>query len=1162
MSDFIAKVVAQLDPGSVESDLNKLCKDRDITLKATVDPSDLQSLARQISKDKSFQITAHLKSTSLKNIQNQLNNMSKGLSINLGSSNININGNGNRNNPFKNYGQQMGQQMGHIVSKSAQKAFSNVSSKGVGKGFVVTKSLSQAVESEMESIVKEMTNGKGEISKISIKTKTSFDSDTLKNVEELKSATVQYTNAVGEAITKTFELRQIGVDASNNDAPILGWVESFGNYTRSVQQASKVTKNFENTQKKTANRLSNQTKQIYTSAVDPNAPKAIKEQAHLNDLNRRYQEINTEIAKLSGLTGSDFVDQQNHINDLITDLKIYKKAYQDAESTATALRAKPIDVVKDEVSQKIKGLEADIQKAGVSSQELTNYINQMNNALSQPVDAAGINDILNTYAKARAEMGKLKKEASARQSLDKVQIKSSGLISELQKAKIDNTGLDKFKATINGVDITVDDLIQKLGTVQTSGDISVIIEQWKAFQTQAKQAGVMAEKSVDYAKKISTITDDFNNGKYSADSKTMSAKIKPFNDKDSIESVKNAKKYLDEYNDALSKLDDHFSGKNVLSNNDLVDTFNQMESAAEKFKNAMKEVAIDTKSFDSLDDKLQSVENRLTSLKSQDTSKWTDSSGFDRLEANIKDAEDALTRFNAEKAKGQDADFSVLTSELKKVESATEKAEKQFDSLNKTVKEIDRVTESNKINTWLRNNDKVFKDKDLSGTISTIADRFANESMSQGEFDSLLKQLREAQTRTSSEGLTGKNWFSSLKQSFGAIAQFTGIYSILQNVVDEVPRQMVQAVYDIDTAMTSLYKVTDETDARYEQFLNNANTNAQELGMTISSLVEQTAEWSKLGYSLDEAEDLSKISSIYANVGEVDDATAVSDLVTAMKAYGLEASDAMKIADSYNKLGNEFATSTKDIGTGISNAASSLATSNNSFDQSVAMITGMAEITQDAGEAGNAIKILSMRLRGYDEETQEYSNDVEILDGKIANLTKTADKPSGISLFTDASKETFKSTYEIMEDIAEIYDELSDKNQAELLEAVAGKNRGNQAAALIQSFQSGQVQKALNASIDSVGSAMQEQERWSQSLEARIQSFQASFQNLSNDFLSSDFLKGVVDVGTDIINILDIMIEKIGTFATIGVTGGIALLIKNFGKSNDFAHHGCESMIA
>lgn len=71
-----------------------------------------------------------------------------------------------------------------------------------------------------------------------------------------------------------------------------------------------------------------------------------------------------------------------------------------------------------------------------------------------------------------------------------------------------------------------------------------------------------------------------------------------------------------------------------------------------------------------------------------------------------------------------------------------------------------------------------------------------------------------------------------------------------------------------------------------------------------------------------------------------------------------------------------------------------------------------------------------MRIRGYDEETEEYIGNVEELSGKIADLTKTASKPGGISLFTDANKTTYKSTYQLLKDISEIYDELTDKQQA------------------------------------------------------------------------------------------------------------------------------------
>lgn len=71
-----------------------------------------------------------------------------------------------------------------------------------------------------------------------------------------------------------------------------------------------------------------------------------------------------------------------------------------------------------------------------------------------------------------------------------------------------------------------------------------------------------------------------------------------------------------------------------------------------------------------------------------------------------------------------------------------------------------------------------------------------------------------------------------------------------------------------------------------------------------------------------------------------------------------------------------------------------------------------------------------MRIRGYDEETSEYIGNVEILNGEIANLTKTANNPSGISLFRDEDKTEYKSTTELLRDISEIYDDLTDKQQA------------------------------------------------------------------------------------------------------------------------------------
>lgn len=559
----------------------------------------------------------------------------------------------------------------------------------------------------------------------------------------------------------------------------------------------------------------------------------------------------------------------------------------------------------------------------------------------------------------------------------------------------------------------------------------------------------------------------------------------------------------------------------------------------------------DLKSVTSVISKVDEASSKLKEFEKADTSKFENASAYQKMTNYIKDAEEAMSRFNAEKEKGENANFSVLTKEMKEVESATKKAETQYKNLYAQVNKLDATTASNKALSWLNNNNKVYKDKNLSGAIESIAHQLKEVTV-QGEFDSLQKELNDYIAQAQAAGLTGKSWMSGFKQSFGAIAQFTGIYGVLQNVIEEIPRQMVQAVYEVDTAMTSLYKVTDETATRYEQFMTNAETQAKELGRTMSSFIEQTAEWSKLGYTLNQSEELAKVSSIYANVGEVDDVTAVSDIVTTMKAFNIEATNAIDIIDQLNILGNKFATSSSDLGEGLQKSASAMNTAGTDLNHTLAMLTGGAEITQSAGEFGNFLKVASMRIRGMKGELEELGEEVDDsvdsiskVQTQILNLTHGA-----VNIFDDSGE--FRDYFDIMEEISTIHDKLSSTEQASLDEILFGKQRGNQGAALIQAFQSGQIQKALEATYNAEGSAIQEQERWMESLEAKVQQFKAAFQDLSNTTLDSDFLKGIVDTGTNAIEVLDWLIDKIGLLGTIGAGVGIGALIKNFGNSNEF----------
>lgn len=394
---------------------------------------------------------------------------------------------------------------------------------------------------------------------------------------------------------------------------------------------------------------------------------------------------------------------------------------------------------------------------------------------------------------------------------------------------------------------------------------------------------------------------------------------------------------------------------------------------------------------------------------------------------------------------------------------------------------IKSISLDNKMQAWMKKNTKAAKE--YGTVIEGLRNELKKLDLTDDDLSIIDKKFGALKLDAAAKGLTGKSLFDQVKSTAAKMFKIFSVGEVINTAVRGF-EEMYQAVYDIDTAMTNLKKVTDETDKTYESFLERSAVSAQQLGRTVSSLVEQTATWSKLGYSLTEAEDLSKLSSIYANVAEVDDATAVSDMVTAMKAFGIETNNAVTVVDALNELGNSFAVSAADLGTGLTKSASAMNAAGTDMYKTLAMLTGGSEITQNAGEFGSFLKVASMRLRGMKGELEALGEEVDPAVDSISKVqTQILNLTSGKVNIFDAKGE-FRDYYDIMEDIAEIYDDLSSTDKASLTEILFGKMRGNQGQALIQAFQSGQIQKAYATAMGSDGSAYEEQARWMESLEA------------------------------------------------------------------------------
>jgi TP901 family phage tail tape measure protein len=309
------------------------------------------------------------------------------------------------------------------------------------------------------------------------------------------------------------------------------------------------------------------------------------------------------------------------------------------------------------------------------------------------------------------------------------------------------------------------------------------------------------------------------------------------------------------------------------------------------------------------------------------------------------------------------------------------------------------------------------------------------------EFTNYTIAVRDADQRIMAlEGTTKRTetFFEASARKMKEISSYVTGMGLISRGMQEI-RQGITYVREIDSALTELKKVTDETEESYDRFLQTASKTAAKVGSTVKDVVSSTADWARLGYSMEDAANLAESTSVLMNVSEftsIDNAT--SALISTMQAFGYAAKDSMHVVDVMNEIGNNYAVSSDGIATALQDSASSLMAANNSYQEAVALVAAANKVVQDPNSVGSALRTISLRLRGTSvdelESAGEDTTGVVTSKSKLRSKIKTL---SGVDILTDTG--AYKSTYEILLEISKVWDHMSDIDQAALLEIIAGK---------------------------------------------------------------------------------------------------------------------------
>ena len=776
----------------------------------------------------------------------------------------------------------------------------------------------------------------------------------------------------------------------------------------------------------------------------------------------------------------------------------------------------------------------------VAEGEINNFTNE-DRKVKLDIDTKTLESAIQKLDKMLDSLGKGTGDFKQFENLSKELLSIVSEVKSLSKAfgKVDDSGAKTLLSSIQNIDKSLSELNQNILNVNknmsnmggnTSGAVKQVENISNAYQDAAKEAEKLADAQSKIGQKTnisSGMKDAFPDKDVSASVESATNSIKEENNvlEQNTQKVKentqakeqNANANLNKYDKRL----DSYNGK-VDKYQATIDRFNDGGWTSKTYLENVQAVRDAVKQYATLLNNIKTNQNGIATDK--------DIQNLDKYEKKIKDTIATVTNMSAAE-KG----YSQLA------------GQKEIDKINKILRENSAMSSEAKAKI------KAYKQELISGNPSASLEKIHGEIMKIVNAEELA-------------GRAGRSFFDTLKNSgfHQLAAQMAGMFGFYDII--NLGKEGFNVVRELNTALTEMRKVSDEAVQSLKDYQATTFDTADAVGTTAKQIQNSTADWMRLGESMNQAAESAKDANVLLNVSEfegIDEAT--KSLVSMSQAY--KDLDKMDIIDVLNNIGNNYSISTDGLATALKDSASALVTANNDLNEAVSLTTAGNAITQDPSKVGAGLRTISLRLVGTEEAKQELSDLGEETDGMITTVSKLRDtimdatkaaSSDGKGFDILDSNGNYKSTYEIMQGLADLYDnivkkdkELGTNNLNLLLETIAGKNRANIAASILQNGD--MLRSVYEDAQNSEGSAEKELNSYLDSIDGKMAQLENRAQEFWFKVIDSETIKNGIDLLSALLKGATDFVDTIGLLPTILTGVGAALSFKNVGRDKMYS---------
>lgn len=750
---------------------------------------------------------------------------------------------------------------------------------------------------------------------------------------------------------------------------------------------------------------------------------------------------------------------------------------------------------------------------------------------------------------------------------------------------------EKIQNEINDLYTDLDKLDEKMNLDSNNSSVDNTVQSQEKLQSELKETQKQAEKTAQAVKESTTASTEQKKDAFHSDIDTSSSvkslenleeEIKKiFTDANELQnildSLHNGKYFhlswttdgidetgADERVRQLSKLlkEYGYTINNFKSDSDAFDTSgvinaikeenNILEQNTQKVKeNTQAKEQNANVNLNKYDKRLDSYNGKIDKYKTTidrfNDGGWTSSTYLENVQAVKNAVHEYETLLN--ELKGKDASL-VTSDDISKLDKYEKKIKDTIATVtNMSASEkgynfVSGQKELDKIHKLLNENSKMSSEAKAKIKAYYAEIESGNPSMSLDKIHGEILKIYNAEVEA---GRAGRTLWDTLKNSgfHQLAAQMAGMFGFYD--VINLGKEGLSVVRELNTALTEMRKVSDESLQSLKNYQNTTFDTADAVGTTAKQIQTSTADYMRLGESLDKAAESAKTANVLLNVSEFDNIEdATKSLVAMGQAY--KDLDKMTIVDKLNEVGNNYAISTDELATALQKSAATLSLMGNTIDEAASLVTTANATIQDADSVSAGLRTISLRLVGTEEAEEELSAMNEEVDAfvKATNSKKqqiikdytavASNNYQGFDILD--SNGNYKNTYEILLGIAKVYKEIQEQDKklgtnhaTALIEELAGKNRSNIASAILQDPT--QLEAVKKSSEEALGSAEKELNSYLDSIDGKMAQLENRAQEFWFKVIDSETIKNGIGLLSTLLKGATDFVDTVGLLPTI-----------------------------